>query len=112
MQSLDGDVDAMTVALLHDTVEDTWVTLDYLRYDFAERIINAVDAITKRKGERYIEYLKRVKANPLALRVKLADIAHNTSPKRMEVLKDGERKYLTEKYEQALAFLNGVKAKQ
>ena len=67
-----------TVAMLHDIVEDTPVTLDCLRYEgFPENIVDAVDAITKRPGEDYTAYLKRVKENPRARTVKLADVAFN-----------------------------------
>ena len=71
--------DAKVVALLHDVVEDTTVMLDDLRQDFNENIVEAVDAISKREGERYWDYIARVKANKLATKVKLADLKHNLS---------------------------------
>ncbi|MCS6883449.1 MAG: hypothetical protein RMK84_13245 [Oscillochloridaceae bacterium] len=66
------------VAALHDVVEDTHLTLDDLRragYD--ERIITAVDHLTRREGEPYEEYIARLSADPLARAVKLLDLADN-----------------------------------
>src|SRR3954454_5106143 len=60
------------VAVLHDTVEDTWVTLDILRsMQFSAAIIDGVDAITHRKGEDYRDYIQRCARSPIALVVKL-----------------------------------------
>jgi len=59
------------VALLHDSVEDTPVTLDDLRKSFSEVIVQAVDAMTKQeKIEKFIDYLKRAKANPIEKKLK------------------------------------------
>jgi (p)ppGpp synthase/HD superfamily hydrolase len=57
--------DETVVALLHDTVEDTPVTPDDLRArGFSETQIEAVDALTKRNGERYADYVKRAAETP------------------------------------------------
>jgi (p)ppGpp synthase/HD superfamily hydrolase len=104
MGSVEG-FDAKMVAVMHDVVEDTTCTLRTLETAFPAHVVAAVDAISKREGERKEAYWARVKADPLALRVKLADIAHNTSPKRMAVLRASEREYLQKKYRKALAFL-------
>ncbi len=66
------------VAILHDAVEDSDLSLECLKKQgFTEDIIEAIDAITKRDGEPYSAYLERVKANPLSLRVKIADMRDN-----------------------------------
>jgi (p)ppGpp synthase/HD superfamily hydrolase len=98
-------LEAKAVAVLHDVVEDTAVTLQSLAELFPPDIVAAVDAISKYDNETNREYWSRVKANPLALTVKLADIGHNTSPARMAALGEEEREYLKGKYERALAFL-------
>ena len=67
------------VAYLHDTVEDTDVTLSEIIEIFGHGIGNAVDAITKREGEDYDVYIDRVCSDPIALVVKQADIRHNLS---------------------------------
>ena len=70
------DFDAKVVALLHDVVEDTDVTLEDLEEEFGPgRIIDAIDAITREKeGETYAEYIDRVSVDRLARLVKLADL--------------------------------------
>jgi len=68
-----------TVALLHDVVEDsqTW-TVEGLRAEgFPEVIVEAVDAISRRKGEQYFSYINRVLRNDVARSVKLADLNDN-----------------------------------
>jgi len=69
---------AKIVALLHDVIEDTRVTLDDLRNEgFDEDVVLAVDCLTKRNGESNREYLSRVSKNEIATEVKFADIKHN-----------------------------------
>lgn len=86
------------VALLHDIVEDTDVTIQTLiDLGFDQTIVDAIDAITKRKGESYADYLDRVKKNDLARKVKLEDLLHNMDLSRLSTItsKDLDR---TEKY--------------
>ena len=64
-------------AYLHDVLEDTSATEAELRVLFGDEIADAVVADTRREGEDYWAYLKRVKKNPLTLKVKLADLRHN-----------------------------------
>jgi len=71
-------VGARVVAWLHDVVEDTPTTLDDLRDEgLPDEVVNAVDAITRRAGEQYAAYIERVRLNPIARIVKLADNAQN-----------------------------------
>ena len=66
------------VAYLHDVVEDTFVTLDFLReVGVAPTVVEAVDALTRRHGEMYPEYLVRAAANPRARFVKIRDVLDN-----------------------------------
>lgn len=80
--ALDTD-EEMCVGILHDVVEDTKVTLSDLRAIFPDRIVAGVDGITKRKKEKYLDYLNRVKANPLSLKAKLRDLAENRRIERI-----------------------------
>ncbi len=94
------------VAYLHDVIEDTELTLEDLReYGFSEEVLEAVDVITKKKGQDYQTYLNSVKENKLARVVKLADLCHNSDLTRLINIteKDIERK---EKYQKAIDFLN------
>lgn len=97
--------DHQIVALLHDVVEDGHLRLDHIEDHFEPDIVAAVDAITKRKGEPYREYLDRVKGNPAALAVKLADIADNSSEDRLAKLMPDVAERLRGKYEMALKIL-------
>ncbi len=94
------------VAYLHDVIEDTELTLeDLYEYGFSKEVIEAVDIITKKRGEDYQSYLNSVKKNKLARAVKLADLRHNSDLTRLTKVteKDIERK---EKYQKAINFLN------
>ena len=90
------------VGILHDAIEDSDLTLEDLRQlGFPEILIDAIDAITKRHEEDYEAYLQRVISNPLALRVKIADMQDNMDIKRIDnpTAKDYQR---LEKYQQVL----------
>jgi GTP diphosphokinase / guanosine-3',5'-bis(diphosphate) 3'-diphosphatase len=77
MFQMTGEYEQIT-AVLHDVVEDSSVTLDALRsYGFPEPVIEAVDALTKRGGEKRIEAAKRALLNPIARKVKIADVRDN-----------------------------------
>lgn len=87
-----------TIAVLHDTIEDTDVTAEYLlEKGIPKHIVEAVQLLTKPEDEEYESYLWRVKESPLAKQVKLADLANNTDPKRASGLNEARR----EKYELA-----------
>lgn len=97
--------DERIVAMLHDVVEDSDYTLEAVAYDFGPRVTEAVDALTKRKGERYDAYLARVSANPLAKSVKLADLADNCDLSRLRREPTAEDHKRRTKYQQARTFL-------
>lgn len=66
-----GDSIAEAVAFLHDTVEDTSVTMADIRTGFPKEVADAVSALTHSKGISYAEYLWYIQQNPIA--VKMAD---------------------------------------
>ncbi len=77
-------LDQKIAAILHDVVEDTSVTLDDLRREgFAEHILAAVDALTKRPGESRMDAAKRAGSDKIALMVKLSDLRDNMDPSRI-----------------------------
>lgn len=93
------------VALLHDVVEDSNLTISELSsYGFSQEILNAICCITKTKGEDYDLYIEKVKTNELATKVKIADLIDNISLSRLKVVtvKDINR---TRKYLDALEYL-------
>ena len=72
------DEDSVIVALLHDVVEDTDLTIEDLRKQgFSERVLAALSLLTHQKGVPYLEYVQRIGEDPLARRVKIADLRHN-----------------------------------
>lgn len=88
------------VAILHDTVEDTSVTIaDLKRLGYSQTIVDAIDSLT-RKNETYDAFIRRVKKNPLAIKVKLADLTDNTDLTRGPI--DSKR---LRKYKKAIATL-------
>lgn len=96
---------AVCVALLHDTVEDAGITLnDLKREGFPVTVIEAVALMSHDKSVPYLEYVNRLRSNPLAKKVKLADLKHNSDLSRLDTVttKDIER---VEKYKKAIALL-------
>lgn len=65
------------VAYLHDVVEDTDCELYMVRSNFGDVVADAVDSITKRKGEARSQYIDRCKANMHARDVKICDSIFN-----------------------------------
>ena len=69
---------AMIVAVLHDVVEESDITLDDLKREgFSRDIITALRLLTRRKGVSYRDYISAIATNPLARAVKLADLEDN-----------------------------------
>ncbi|WP_338498114.1 GTP pyrophosphokinase [Pseudomonas sp. WP18] len=104
MLRLSGDEERI-VAVLHDVVEDTAVTLADLRdAGFSEATLNAIDSLTKRDGETYQAFIERAARDPMARRVKLADLAENSDLSRLGTpgQKDLER---IAKYRKAIDYL-------
>jgi (p)ppGpp synthase/HD superfamily hydrolase len=100
-------VEEKVVALLHDIVEDTPITLDDLRKTFSEEIVQAVDAMTKQENtEPFIGYLKRAKANPIARKVKIADMIHNSDLSRLPFPPREQDIQREEKYQVAIEWMS------
>lgn len=79
------DEELMCMALGHDVIEDTSVTYKDLRdAGISERVITGIRALTKVPGQTYDEYKEGVFACEDAMRVKLADIRHNTDIRRLK----------------------------
>lgn len=91
----------IVVAWLHDTVEDTDLSLEEIEKMFGKKTAEAVEAITRRKEEQWDNYINRVSQNIIARHVKISDLIDNSNLSRLtEVgLKDIERQ---KKYNQAL----------
>lgn len=87
------------VALLHDTIEDTYVTPEFLlEQGFPTEIVDGVLSVTKREGESYEDFVARTKKNPIGRIVKIHDLEDNMDIRRLDELSDESvtrlRKYL------------------
>lgn len=83
------DEELMCIALGHDLFEDTKVTPEILRNEgISERVIEAIQILTKNKGESYEEYKERVFTSYDAMRVKAADLRHNSDIRRLKGVTD------------------------
>lgn len=92
-------------ALLHDVVEDTPITFEQLEKEgFPGEVLDALRLLTHDEAVPYIDYVKQIKTNPIAAKVKLADLMHNSDLTRLDVV--GERALRrTEKYKKAIDLL-------
>jgi (p)ppGpp synthase/HD superfamily hydrolase len=93
MLRMRSDVERM-IAVLHDVVEDTpYTLLDLQQAGYPEQVLEALDCLTRRENETYEEFIERVKANPLARKIKIADLEDNMDIRRISDLqeKDVER---------------------
>jgi (p)ppGpp synthase/HD superfamily hydrolase len=94
--------DEKIVAVLHDIVEDTDISLNDLRNEgFSEEVVSAVECLTKQDGENYDSYIERISFNPLAVKIKLADLEDNKDLTRLPEVTDKDLERL-EKYDKAL----------
>ncbi len=88
-------------AVLHDVIEDTDISLDYLKAQgFSEEVLSALDVLTRRKGETYDEYISRVIENKTACHVKLCDLCDNMDLSRIANPSDADHKRM-KKYRKA-----------
>lgn len=92
------DFQLMAIAALHDVVEDTDVTAaDLVLLGFSNRVKDAVVLLTRTPNQTPEEYFQRIASNYDAVRVKLADLRHNSDVRRLKGLTDKDllrvRKY-------------------
>ena len=92
-------------ALLHDVVEDTYWTFEALEAeDFPRQVVDALRLLTHNDDEPYLDYVTRIRENPIAAAVKRADLCHNSDLSRLEQV-DGRALERVEKYRKALELL-------
>ena len=97
--------DEICVALLHDVVEDTDISSDELRANgFSPRVMNALALLTHGEGLEYFDYIKAIGDNPLAAKIKLADLRHNSDISRLDTVNEEDRERI-EKYQKAIEYL-------
>jgi (p)ppGpp synthase/HD superfamily hydrolase len=106
-----SSIDERIVTVLHDVCEDCpgW-TFDRLRKEgFPDRIIEALQSVTKRDGEDYEAFVRRAAANPIGRSVKLADLHDNADLSRIAAPSERELQ-LIEKYRRAIDLIGQLSA--
>ena len=93
------------VALLHDTVEDTGVTFEELEKEFSYDIIQTLKLLTHDDSVEYMDYVRTIKDNSIARKVKLADLRHNSDESRLEHITAKDKKR-NQKYKKAIEILS------
>lgn len=102
------DEKAVITALLHDVAEDTDITIDDLaREGFHADILTALTLLTHNPSEEYMDYISRLSTCPLARKVKLADLRHNSDVTRLDAIDEKTARRL-EKYRRAIQLLEAV----
>lgn len=95
------------VALLHDTIEDTDITPEYLLSEgFPQSIVDAVLSVTRNEEENYEDFVKRSHLNPIGRQVKLHDLEDNMDITRLNELTEKDIARLN-KYLKAYKYLKG-----
>ncbi|MDE6665886.1 MAG: HD domain-containing protein [Ruminococcus sp.] len=102
--------DEITVctALLHDVAEDTNITIEQLEKEFPEEVTEALKLLTHDKNTDYFDYIEKIRSNPVAKAVKLADLAHNSDISRItdkNVVSEKKLEYWNYKYSAAKRIL-------
>lgn len=96
-------------ALLHDVAEDTDYTLDDLRREgFPSEVMDALTLLTHEESVPYMDYVREIKKNPVARKVKLADLRHNSDRTRIEIHtwdEEEKARKRVKKYRQAMQIL-------
>lgn len=97
--------ETVTVALLHDVVEDTDYTIeDIIAMGFPKPVTDALALMTHDKTVPYMDYVAKIKTNPIAKAVKLADLRHNSDTSRLEYVDEKVLRRIR-KYHDAIALL-------
>ncbi len=110
-----ADEELQCIAVLHDVVEDCDVSWeDLIAAGMSDRVIRGVMALTKQRGQSYAEYKNLVFANADAMRVKLADLRHNSDIRRLKGISERDRARILRYHEFAFEIQqrlnNGIKA--
>lgn len=99
-------IDEKIIAVLHDTIEDTGITSDSLVSDgFPAYIVEAIQSLTRKETEPYDDFIQRVALNPLAIKVKIADLQDNLDLSRLSRITDSDFSRI-DKYLKSLVYLS------
>ena len=107
-EQMDDEI-SCTAALLHDVIEDTDVTAADLAKEFPQAVMDAVLLLTHDEKTDYFDYVRKIRDNPVAKKVKLADLAHNSDETRdvCAEISEEQKQWWRKKYAKAKALLMG-----
>ena len=104
-EQMDDEI-STCVALLHDVVEDTNITFkDLSKMGFTDEIIVALKLLTHNDDVSYMDYIRNIKNNITATKVKLADLNHNSDISRLDAV-DDKTQNRVKKYAEAIELLS------
>ena len=105
-ESMDDEF-SCCAALLHDVVEDTDITMEQLSREFPPEVIDVLKLLTHKDDTDYFDYIRAIRENPAAVKIKLADLKHNSDQSRCEGsdISEETRERLRQKYQKATALL-------
>ena len=105
-EQMDDEI-SCCAALLHDVVEDTDVTMEDLAREFPAQVIDVLKLLTHDDDVPYFDYVREIKKHPVAKKVKLADLAHNSDQTRCvgSDLTEERLAYWKDKYAKATKIL-------
>ena len=104
-EQMDDEISTVC-ALLHDVVEDSDMTFDRLaEMGFPAPVIEVLKLLTHEEGIPYMDYVREIKKNPVATKVKIADLTHNSDLSRLDEVDEWAIKR-NEKYKEALLILS------
>ncbi len=79
------DEELQAIAVLHDVIEDSDITYsDLSENGMTERVVSALRLLTKVRGQTHEEYLSGICSSKDAVKVKLADLRHNSDIRRLK----------------------------
>ncbi len=104
-EQMDDEISTVC-ALLHDVVEDTDITFEnLLQMGFPQTVIDVLKLLTHEDSIPYMDYVAKIAGNPIAKKVKIADLTHNSDTTRLDVV-DEKAESRCKKYQQALEILS------
>lgn len=109
MSQLLFDTELATIAVLHDVIEDSDITLsDLIEAGYSDRVTSALDLLTHKEGDSYQEYIELISTNYDSIRVKRKDLEHNSDITRLKGVRDKDLNRM-KKYHDAFIFLGIAK---
>ena len=104
-EQMDDEISTVC-ALLHDVIEDTDITVEMLdQMGFPQEVLTVLELLTHDEAVPYMDYVKNISLNPIAKKVKIADLLHNSDVSRLDFVDEYAVKR-NQKYQEALRILN------